>query len=327
MMSMEDKDLLESLRPTQSKRIMDLVEQAGIDVSKWSFNENGDPVKTSPAANPKYCYEWTFGGNQEPTLFCIWHKSLKASDGQIYFADNLRQLGLELVRIAENKDQKIRSRASSQAKRARNFDKALIACSQMTMPVRVALLEGEQLPKDNLGFDSSAVKFRALDSEPWYIHEYQLETGAFRLVRSVPRQVDSPSPVTESQPDKFTDQFSNPDSPEKRTSTGTVYVRSPEVRESVLKRASGVCEFCGQPGFKTAAGTIYLETHHVIALADDGPDIEWNVVAVCPNDHRRAHHAENREEVRTQLLAILAKHYPNQPFCKADFSDSAQPNG
>lgn len=325
-MGIEDKDLLEPLRPTDHERIMDLVERAGIDVSKWNFNENGAPVKTSPARNPKYCYEWTFGGNQEPTLVFIWHKSLKASNGQIYFAHNFRQLGLELVRIAENKDQKIRSRASSQAKRARNFDKALINCSQLIKPIRVALLEGEQLPKDNLGLDSSAVKFRSLDSEPWYIHEYQMDTGAFRLVRSVPPQLDSPSSVTESQPGKFTDQFSNPDSPEKRTSTGTIYVRSPEVRESVLKRASGVCEFCGEPGFKTAAGTIYLETHHVFALADDGPDVEWNVVAVCPNDHRRAHHAENRDEIKRQLLAILAKHYPNHPFDNAELSGIAVSN-
>lgn len=325
-MGIDDKDLLESLRPNQPKRIMDLVEQAGIDVSKWSTNENGDQVKTSPAANPKYCYEWTFGGNQEPTLFCIWHKSLKTSDGQIFFADNLRQLGLELVRIAENKDQKIRSRASSQAKRARNFDRALITCSQKAQPVRVALLEGDQLPKDELGLDSAAVKFRSLDSEPWYLHEYQMETGTFRLVRSVPPQRRVPSLTAEPPPDKFTDQFSNPDYPEKRTSTGTVYVRSPEVRGSVLKRASGVCELCGEPGFKTSAGTIYLETHHVIPLAEDGPDKEWNVVAICPTDHRRAHHAENSDEIRTQLLALLAKHYPNQPFYNAELSGIAVSN-
>ncbi len=306
---MDDKDLLESLRPIQTKRIMDLVEQAGIDVSKWSFNENGGPVKASPAAN--YCYEWAFGGDQEPTLLCIWHKSLKASKGQIFFADNLRQLGLDLVRIAENKDQKIRSRANSQSKRARNFDKALITCSQKTQPVRVVLLVGDELPKDDLGLDSSKVKYRWLDPEPWFIHKYQMETGAFRLVRSEPLQTQVPLPIVDSPPDKFIDQFSNFDYPEKRTLTGTVYVRSPEVRESVLKRATGVCEFCGQPGFKTAAGRIYLETHHVIPLEDDGQDKEWNVVAICPNDHRRAHHAEDHEEIKSQLLAILAKHYPS----------------
>ena len=196
----------------------------------------------------------------------------------------------------------------------------------MTKPIRVALLEGEQLTKDNWGLDSSAVKFRSLDSEPWYIHEYQMDTGAFRLVRSVPPQVDSPSSVPESEPDKFTDQFSNPDYLEKRTTTGTIYVRSPEIRESVLKRASGICEFCGEPGFKTAAGTIYLETHHVFALAEDGPDVEWNVVAVCPNDHRRAHHGENRDEIKRRLLAILAEQYPNHPFGNAELSGIAVSN-
>jgi 5-methylcytosine-specific restriction protein A len=326
-MASQNINLLELLRPRQANRIIDLVEQAGIDVSKWSINENGQMVKTSPAANPKYCYEWTFGGNQEPILFCIWHKSLKCSNGQVSFEDNLRQLSLELVRKAENKDQKVRSRASSQAKRARNFDKALIACFQKPQPIRVAILEGDPRSREELGFDSSSVKYRTLDSEPWYLHEYQMETGSFRIVRAVPLQVNSPALITESQTGKFADQFSISDSPEKRESTGFVYVRSPEVRESVLKRASGVCELCGESGFKTAGGIIYLETHHVIPLAENGPDKEWNVVAICPTDHRRAHYSADRDEIRTQLLDLLAKRYPNQPICNAELSVMATSNG
>jgi 5-methylcytosine-specific restriction protein A len=325
-MNTQENDLIESLRPTKANRIMDLVEQAGIDVTKWSMNENGDAVKSTPAANPKYCYEWTFGGDHEPNLFCIWHKSLATSNGQIFFADNLRQLALELVRKAENKDQKIRSRASSQAKRARNFDKALISCFQKSRPVRVAILEGDPRSKDELGFDSSVVKFRLLDSEPWFLHEYQLDTGAFRLVRSLTPQVNPKLLIEESEADNFIDQFSTPDFPDKRVSTGTTYVRSAEVRQTVLKRAAGICEYCGELGFQTSAGTIYLETHHVIPLAENGPDIEWNIVAICPNDHRRAHHAENRDDFRTQLLAILAKHYPNQPFYEVDVSTFSASN-
>jgi len=68
--------------------------------------------------------------------------------------------------------------------------------------------------------------------------------------------------------------------------------RSKAIRVYVLKRASGVCEGCGSPApFKKASGQPYLEPHHTRRLADGGPDHPRWVVAVCPNCHRRAHHA------------------------------------
>ena len=48
---------LEQLRPTSKPRMMDLVEQAGIDVTAWAFRADGTAVEI-PAANPAYCYEW-----------------------------------------------------------------------------------------------------------------------------------------------------------------------------------------------------------------------------------------------------------------------------
>jgi hypothetical protein len=68
-----------------------------------------------------------------------------------------------------------------------------------------------------------------------------------------------------------------------------------------------VCELCGEPGFLTAAGSIYLETHHVVPLSLDGPDHESNVVALCPNDHRRAHFGSDRDVLTAQLQAISKK--------------------
>jgi predicted HNH restriction endonuclease len=68
--------------------------------------------------------------------------------------------------------------------------------------------------------------------------------------------------------------------------------RSKAIRVYVLKRASGVCEGCGSPApFKKVSGQPYLEPHHIRRLADGGPDHPRWVVAVCPNCHRRAHHA------------------------------------
>ena len=49
--------LLKQLRPSARRRVMDLVEEAGLDVASWAFKADGTPVAT-PAANPAYCYDW-----------------------------------------------------------------------------------------------------------------------------------------------------------------------------------------------------------------------------------------------------------------------------
>jgi 5-methylcytosine-specific restriction protein A len=78
--------------------------------------------------------------------------------------------------------------------------------------------------------------------------------------------------------------------PAAKTGTTTVFARDPMVRAWVLENADGVCEACSQPApFKTAGGEPYLEVHHVVRLASDGPDVIENAVACCPNCHREAH--------------------------------------
>lgn len=48
----------------------------------------------------------------------------------------------------------------------------------------------------------------------------------------------------------------------------------------------------------------------MIHLSDKGPDIEWNVVALCPNDHRRAHHGDDQDAIRGQLITLLITRFP-----------------
>jgi predicted HNH restriction endonuclease len=64
-------------------------------------------------------------------------------------------------------------------------------------------------------------------------------------------------------------------------------------------------------GFRMANGAIYLETHHVIPLSEKGLDVVWNVVAVCPNDHRIAHYGVEREAWRHRMLRHLSLLYPD----------------
>ena len=178
---------------------------------------------------------------------------------------------------------------------------------------------------------------RKLDGESWYVHRYEDSSGGALLVRGVQRPVvtaltgATPTGVAESHPapaaapafsplaaenpvtapapeppPEFVDQFSEPEAAAQREATVLIRERSAAVRQTVLRRAKGICELCGERGFVTASGSIYLETHHVISLADDGADHEANVVAICPQDHRRAHFAAERDEIRIRLKALLA---------------------
>jgi len=72
----------------------------------------------------------------------------------------------------------------------------------------------------------------------------------------------------------------------------TVHISNPHVIAGALKRAQGSCEDCGRPApvKRQKDGTDYLEVHHVVRLAEAGNDTPDNVLALCPNCHRKAHH-------------------------------------
>lgn len=93
------------------------------------------------------------------------------------------------------------------------------------------------------------------------------------------------------------------DAPSRKWTEGLAYARDQKVRDAVLHRANGKCEFCGELGFLKSNKSPYLETHHIIALAKDGADRPTNVIAVCPNDHRKAHFAQDSEEIESQMIA------------------------
>lgn len=100
----------------------------------------------------------------------------------------------------------------------------------------------------------------------------------------------------------------------KREKTELAYFRSQALRLYVVGRSLGVCEGCRKPApFRTASGP-YLECHHLHRLADGGPDHPQNVVAVCPNCHRRSHYAEDAKAFNEQLIQVAATAEENQ-FC------------
>lgn len=87
----------------------------------------------------------------------------------------------------------------------------------------------------------------------------------------------------------------------------TVYrERNQYIAEFTKERAKGICDLCGKEApFKDKSGKPYLESHHVITLAENGPDAIYNTVAICPNCHRKIHILNNKEDVEKLTKTIM----------------------
>jgi 5-methylcytosine-specific restriction enzyme A len=281
----------DTLKPHDHPRVMDLVSEAGVDVTHWAQGKRG--IVRTPASNPAYCYEWAFVQPERLVVLKLWHDQIEERDGQLSCDLSLREWS-ETVRQASVLQPSQRSAGS---RRAISMDEAIKHAYKSQLTVRVILGDGpRQDLSDPKSLKASQMRYRLLDPEPWSVQRYDQSTGRCSLSRGTPP--------------RFTDQFSTQDHlPKQHEVSGKAWERDFRVRVAVLRRARGICEFCGNTGFITAGGEVYLETHHVIPLSEGGCDHERNVVAVCPNDHREAHHGERRDAIRDRLLAMLTERY------------------
>ncbi len=80
--------------------------------------------------------------------------------------------------------------------------------------------------------------------------------------------------------------------------------RNPLLQLAAKARANGVCQLCGLTlDYKDKQGRPYLEAHHIIPLAENGPDELSNMVALCPNCHRKMHVAGDPDDI-AKLMAL-----------------------
>jgi HNH endonuclease len=94
----------------------------------------------------------------------------------------------------------------------------------------------------------------------------------------------------------------------KKIIMATYRSRSSAVHHYVLARSNGYCEGCGEAApFLTANNEPYLEPHHTVRLADEGPDHPASVIALCPTCHRRVHYSKDGDNFNKRLLAKLEK--------------------
>jgi hypothetical protein len=280
-----DRRLDENLEPKSHRLVMDLVREAGVDVSDWGNFKGGSK---RAASNPKYCYEWAFVESDKVVVLNLWFKSMQVVSGGVLQRLNLRELVKQFNQLESS---------SVLSSRALRMDKAILTAWQQKLPVRVIVCDGSIRDLSEPNAKASKVKLRMLDPLPWAVAEYNAKTGDCIIKRGV-------------QPSMFVDQFDAEDyegSTGTRTVTGKVRERDKEVRRRVLIRADGRCEYCGEAGFLTHKGQTFLETHHVVPLSEGGADSTRNVIALCPNHHREAHHGNERSFLRATMLRKLDK--------------------
>ena len=279
--------ILESLRPNEKNRIYDMVRDAGVDVRDWQASKGR---AQSAAANPKYCYNWSFVEPGKVVVLNLWHSDMNERDGVVAYKLNARETA--------------RRGAGVTVSRANAMDEAIQSAYRYNLPIRVVVCEGAKQNRNEPNSKASKVSFRLLDPEPWHVASYDMATGQSTLMRGLGGGVDN-----------YVDQFDMPipvGGPAGRLAVKTTtFIRRPEVRRYALLRAKGRCEYCDQEGFHMLNGKVYLETHHVIPLHENGQDTPRNVVALCPNHHREAHHGKNRSTIRDLLLGKLAAMAPN----------------
>ncbi|MCT7294605.1 winged helix-turn-helix domain-containing protein [Ralstonia sp. CHL-2022] len=84
---------LEDLRPRCHELIYDILQRVPISVEAWHTTKTGRPVKNF-RANPRFCYNWSFGSPEEGYAVCLWHENLhESADDEVFSDTNYRAGG------------------------------------------------------------------------------------------------------------------------------------------------------------------------------------------------------------------------------------------
>jgi 5-methylcytosine-specific restriction endonuclease McrA len=95
--------------------------------------------------------------------------------------------------------------------------------------------------------------------------------------------------------------------PDARTVETKRYNSAPAIKAFAHNRSAHKCEMprCEYEGFNKYSGGKFIEIHHIKPLSEDGDDSIINVAALCPNCHRKMHHARDRVQLARILKAAV----------------------
>lgn len=270
---------LEDLKPTDKLLVMDLLHQAGVDVSQWK-NYRGK----RPAANPKYCYNWSFEQPGEVVVLCLWHQSLEELEGKITFRRQYRAFS----------SARHERGASVWNRRDAAFGDDIEMAYRQQLPIRVIVVDGKPRNAKDAKPKPSLVTARMLDPVKWAASRIDDAHGDFLLVRGEDPKV--PAVVSS---DLELSGF------EGKLKTAFVKHRWREAKMRRAKIASAravnggrlICEVpsCGFDFFKKYGklGVDYAQVHHLLPLNKSpakGREVKLaDLAIVCANCHAMIH--------------------------------------
>lgn len=116
------------------------------------------------------------------------------------------------------------------------------------------------------------------------------------IVENEERMNEKLQQISDEELDERTKTYSR--KPVKIGTSTSVFLRNPYVIVQAKRKANGICQDCGHPAPFSTRGTNepFLEVHHIVPLAEDGEDTIENVVALCPNCHRKRHYGQATEQ-------------------------------
>jgi 5-methylcytosine-specific restriction enzyme A len=226
---------LSNLKPTKMCNIMDLVRDAGVDVSDWANFKGGE---RKAASNPNYCNNWSFVDEPKKVIVLIlWYNKMQEQDGAIFRDINYRDMAQQQLKNANRK------------KHARQADRAIQTAWREGLPIRVIVSNEKGDP------DDPKSKKRLLDPVAWTVTSYDDNTRECRLTRGVPDRAEMErkfnASVKRALADPPTTRQSRLQNAAKMPVTcqvvTEVYLRNPDVVAEVLYRAAGLCELCNKP--------------------------------------------------------------------------------
>jgi len=129
------------------------------------------------------------------------------------------------------------------------------------------------------------------------IYRFLIEISRFKLFATSGEVSEASYLSNEELLNKIDDEEPVLKKPKKFESSSTNYERSTFIKEYALRKANGYCQLCLKISpFKNKYGQYFLEVHHIVWLSKGGDDTKNNVVALCPNCHRKMHVINSQAE-------------------------------
>ena len=94
------------------------------------------------------------------------------------------------------------------------------------------------------------------------------------------------------------------------SSPRTQYKRRKEARDLVIARSANLCEYdkcTGMPPDVNRQGLAILQVDHIVALAEGGPDIPSNMIALCPNCHGAKTYGLHSENMSKRFKLLVER--------------------